>query len=140
MVLGALALGLGSLGVLSFGLNALEKKKNIVLPSHNDVDSVFENSKTFNEKYMNESVVNSDSPEPFISSPEQSRPQHSDIKYKATGNNDDDSPRARSWGGGLLTGAWLVSSLDENNGGVNWKFVIGVALGVYLSYKVLSDG
>lgn len=89
---------------------------------------VFENSRLFSEKYQLDSVLNTDSIQPYISSNEITRP--------AGGGKDDKKIGKRSFFGGFGLGSALgLSSSDSAN---RFWLVVGLLVGGYVLYKVVK--
>ena len=131
MVLG---LSLSLLGLLGLAVGAKQVSDNTDAASSFMPDAssdVLKNSKEFTEKYLSDSVINSDSPQPYIDSNELVRP--------ATGGGKDDRKIGKSaFLGGLGLGS-LFSLADGDVGKRNrlW-LLVGLLAGGYVVYKVVK--
>ena len=150
MVIG---LSLGLLGLLGVALGAKSLADSGVigrasssLSLKTSSDQIAENDRAFAEKYMSESVIDSSaSPQPFISSPELTRPES--VSGGSSGN--DNRGKKDTWrklkystlGGAVgYTASSVLEAADEVGDAiksVDWSVVFLLG-GAILVYKVLK--
>ena len=128
MVLG---LSLSLLGLLGLAVSAKKVSESTDAASVlTDAPSgdVWSNSADFAEKYMSDTVVDSSSPEPFISSNEMVRPS------LGGGDKDDRKLGKHPFLGGFGSGVLFTLSTSKSS---LW-YLVCLGLGAYVAYKVVN--
>ena len=133
MVLGLSLSLLGLLG-LAIGAKKVSDSADVLSGKYYDgmsVDEVLSNSEAFTEKYLADSVINSESAEPYITSPEIERPT------LGGGNKDDKKLGKSAFLGGLGLGSFFSLVGDDGKRNRLW-LVVGICTGAYVAYKVVK--